>query len=441
VNASLSLMITALISVALTGCTDVKFSSEEPVSEPVAGLGTPAIDEIQVVPVPSPTPAGAAATIKTLKTLQPALAVRGISCLLCHASVQANLITDFGYGNEFYLGGASGHFDQDQNWYNNLASTWQVAKEIKGTVFIPDVVVTADAESLVTGTTVTTASMKLADLMVTPYKPNWNFDGNNSIQEMAINIHPADPTAPRVTAKSKIVIRAPSSDEIASLAPTLFANSDKVGFQRVGSADPIELLIKDTGNGPFVMNDETKPLNCDDGDIVVKGTLYLRGLKVNASKGCRLYVNGSVFIEDAITYLGTTSDSSLQITSSRAIVMGINVSRLKNRLIGDSRGLQLSGSVPYSTLAADVMQDASTVGSLRDAQDDYGGTRASIDYTALLLNAPIVHSRYLGLVKGTIVAEAALFALGQFHFEFDPIFASSSVLPLLTKPILQTEAP
>lgn len=39
-----------------------------------------------------------------LSDFEPALAVRGMGCIQCHANIKSNIVTDFGYGNDYYFG-------------------------------------------------------------------------------------------------------------------------------------------------------------------------------------------------------------------------------------------------------------------------------------------------------------------------------------------------
>jgi hypothetical protein len=55
----------------------------------------------------------------------------------------------------------------------------------------------------------------------------------------------------------------------------------------------------------------------------------------------------------------------------------------------------------------------------------------TIGFSRLLLNAPIINSRYKGNFKGLVIAEFALFWQGKTGFEFDPIFKKVPVLPML----------
>jgi hypothetical protein len=38
-----------------------------------------------------------------IQSLKPALAIRGMGCIQCHAKVDSNIITDFGYGSAYYF--------------------------------------------------------------------------------------------------------------------------------------------------------------------------------------------------------------------------------------------------------------------------------------------------------------------------------------------------
>ena len=369
-------------------------------------------------------------TVETLKTIQPTLAVRGMACLVCHADIRSNVVTDFGYGNSWYMGGNTDF--EGVGWFNNYVDTWQTATKIKGTVYVPDAPVTAKAMKVIGEETAT--PIKIVDYMNTPYKMTRNWDGRtNDTAPMTEKIE-APAGGQKVAAVSQIVIRAPSEDELNALAPDV----TDVGFKRIGGRAAVDFEIVDNGNGQFVKNKEAGVLDCENSDVFVKGSLYLRGLQVNASKGCRLYVTGSVFIEDAITYVGAGEKQNLQITSARGIFLGLSYPRIEARVKTDARGLQISGPVPYATMMENILADARKIGTLKDAEDNYN-PRKTIDFSGILLNAPVIHSRYFGNVKGTIIAEAAIFAISKFHFEFDPVFTEVTVLPKLTSEILVTK--
>lgn len=409
-----------LIAVCLiaVGCSEVKFES----NSSYLASGNPDPNNPVII---------------TLRTLQPALAVRGISCLMCHADVRATIITDFGHGNSWYMGGDNS-WDNSQSWFNNLASTWQTAVQIKGSLVVPNAEVTRAAQNILGAAYLNRPLIKLDQFLNTTYQVNWNYTGESAINVSAVTLKvQPEPGNEKVIVKNEIIIRAPTESEILDLAPSLRDSSETSGAVRRTSQGPL-LLVQTLGldGQNYTTNLADVTLECANTDIIVKGTLFLKDLKVNASKGCRFYVSGSVFIEGPVTYVGDGPDQNLQISSANAISMGISVSRLNRRLIEDSRGLQISGEKPYSLRAAQTMSEASNVRVMKDAEDNYQGGRASFDYQGLLLNAPLVHSRYLGQIHGTIIAEAALFALSQFHFDFDSVFTRVNVLPLLVNPVL-----
>ncbi|NJL24185.1 MAG: hypothetical protein HC902_02715, partial [Calothrix sp. SM1_5_4] len=74
---------------------------------------------------------------------------------------------------------------------------------------------------------------------------------------------------------------------------------------------------------------------------------------------------------------------------------------------------------------------ASGEGTLYDASCLPEGR--AVSYERILLNAPMVYSRYSGDVRGTVIAEFALMSIGNFKFSFDSVFNSVNVLPYLTR--------
>lgn len=378
-------------------------------------------------------------TAQAIRSIKPTLAVRGISCLMCHADIRSNVVTDFGYGTPQFLGGTGRQFE-GESWFNNYVQSWQTALNVNGTVYVPNAKVTPEARAVL-GTSWTSSELPtVVQLMNTAYNSTNNWDGNaeqaRSPMTMKIKPDAGDP----VVALNKITIRSPTEAEIQALAPALFLSAGESGYARVNSSAPVQLktVVGQSGQ-KYLMNDESTTLECAEADIVVKGTLYLRGLKVNASKGCRLYVSGSVFIEDGITYVGGGEKQNLQITSANAISMGVAKDFLNQR-IADRRYLEFYGSRTYADRTTQLRLEHNNVGVLKDAGLDYGaGVRASFDYNGLLLNAPIVWSRYLGQVHGTIIAEVALFSLSNFHFQYDSVFGDVNVLPLIRQPLLEVK--
>lgn len=74
------------------------------------------------------------------------------------------------------------------------------------------------------------------------------------------------------------------------------------------------------------------------------------------------------------------------------------------------------------------------------SENAFKATRKVVNLEHIVLNAPQIHSRYLGKIKGLIIAEYALFAVGNFQFEHDAAtFSTVPILPLIYPKILQVE--
>jgi hypothetical protein len=207
--------------------------------------------------------------------------------------------------------------------------------------------------------------------------------------------------------------------------------------------------------------------------------------------GCRIYTRNTVFLQGDVIYAPENGPAqNLQISSARAIFVGlrdIELRMLPEHSVGIRAGPSREGE---QTFNAKLIEDRDKIGNLikedtgpfkigscngqRAAtfrynngnvewrylssrqlvstseiatchiEGDWAGraadglaARASHNYTGIVLNAPRVHGRYLGQFKGLVIAEDALFAVDKFKFEFDPIFSSTKVLPLLQGRILR----
>jgi hypothetical protein len=76
-----------------------------------------------------------------------------------------------------------------------------------------------------------------------------------------------------------------------------------------------------------------------------------------------------------------------------------------------------------------ILAEVFKMGPLLDAACEPQGREVAFE--RILLNAPIIHSRYKGDVSGTLIAEQAAMSLGNFKFSYDSIFSKVPVLPFL----------
>jgi hypothetical protein len=362
----------------------------------------------------------------SVRLIRPALAVRATGCIMCHAQVRANVVTDFGYGGDgqgtdYYFGGGS-LAPYSGAIYGDHSENWQTAK-VWGNVIVPRVMGVPGS-----------ATISLADyLRATVTSPE------------------AGVPAPTVMEKSAVHIGVPSSAKILAAAGGFAAAQPLYKYiphsAASGALEGLEVVAGPGGS--YLRNTAGTELRCY-GDLVVKGVLFLQGAQLRTDNaGCRIYSTHTVFIQGGITHLGAAETRNLQITSARGIYLGFGRG---SGLRDSGRGLNADNSLVnrlqgiftrtgYYTREQgktvqqkndDVVADSALLGdALIDASNLPGGR--AVELERLFLNAPRVESRYLGNFKGVVVAEMAMFSLGNFVFEFDDVFTKVPVLPLVSE--------
>lgn len=396
--------------------------------------------------------------------------MRGVSCLSCHANIQANVISDFGNGNPYFM---------TQDYYQ--AEALQGLSEISGNLVVPATTVapsiSGNSHYSSIGVTSSTSLLQFLENSEIP-------EANPAYDFSYWGLTPPATLAPNAKVQDKteegpyVYIGAPTAEEIRDLAPNPSEAAPWVQVVSATSSSTLSELGLVAMSG-YYMNDPTSAsVNCAGMDVVIDGTLLLNSATVNAGKGgCRLYVTGSVFIQGPIDYLNDGSDptQNLQITSAESVLMGIgndgtsyeggknnrmnsygtsnaqpilnssgqSYTSLQVRVLakGDGRPPVMRGDfTAWSTAVyaeglnmGGMLHDASVGANSSSPKSASGQPRLSYTYKNLLLNAPVVQSRYLGLMQGVIVSEVAQFSLGEFSFAYDPVFTRPdvSILPAL----------
>lgn len=418
----------------------------------------------------------------TIRNLKPALAVRGMGCLNCHANIQGNVVSDFGYGNSFYMEQENSKFSQGskiftQSFYSPFSM--QSIEQLSGALIVPQAGV---PQSLARS-----SNQQLTDFLSDSSMPNY-FNQNNGTGSWYtyFNLGTAPSTLSLdqavshslLTGAQNVYIGAPSVSQILAIAPNPMAVAPwvQVSANEPGAGSSISGLTTASGSsGSYITNSGT--IQCSGLDVVINGTLLLNHATFLAeSGGCKLYVTGSVFIEGPIQYDSSAAkedpSQNLQISSATSIIMGVGLNGnaytsgtpgqmnsqdkgpnpLHIRLIDDARNPLFriaQNPSDYSNWANSVYAEANNVGAnliqdasiipailpsgVQTATANSGQIRLSIQFQHLLLNAPVVHSRYLGALSGVIVSELADMALGQFNFSYDSVFSNAqvSILPAL----------
>ena len=400
-----------------------------------------------------------------LDVLKPALAVRATGCVMCHSNVDANVVTDFGFGGDgaghdyFFAkdlaaGGwnASGspafYGDRDATAADGTGSWGTVNLSSTSTVFVPSVAIPAGAGSPGALFGVSNLADYLRNRLASAYRVLVAADLKNGTTP------PSGPAAVREI--SSVYIGAPTAARLRAAFNASGAAGQQLYYPDGASAYPLSGLSLPL-NAYFTNSGR---LACE-GDLFLDGPLLLSDLKLATRTGCRIYATGSVTITGPVTYLNSDASASLQIVSSRAILLGLGGTMINGSVCeqsgwyregvltvnkGRAPGMYASSLLARLSVAGAVMlrsgdSPAAVNGQIAsenallppqlDASCQPGGR--AVSYARLLLNAPIVHSRYTGAFDGTIIAEYALMGLGgRFTFSFDPVFSSVPVLPFLS---------
>ncbi len=395
-----------------------------------------------------------------LNTIQPALAVRGMSCVTCHSKVSSNIIVDYGFGNTWFFDASSNDsFYLDRAGGDQGVATLSLLNNSK--IIVPAAPVPASALSRFN---FTTAVSSLSDFIKARFAQG-NINSSAQVVEvpsLKINI----PTKARILA----AFNNPSSNQV---------------YIPDNQASPaLSGITYDSVNQVFKISN----LVCD-GDLYLGLPVVFADATVHSDVGCRIYSTGNIFITTPIVSVpyttgGTTYNT--QILSTQSIWLGTG--RLiknnafcetsggsptgwyysNNRACGDNpsanvdttncdtltmRNYQMlirntfSRAYPDEASLTALMGnpvshnpngqvliergqvEASLGASLYDAACSAGG-RAT-DVNRLMLVAPYVNNRFTGEFSGSTIAESALMALGDFTYVFDPVFAKVSILPML----------
>lgn len=378
----------------------------------------------------------------TLRGLEPALAVRGMGCISCHAQVTSNILTDFGHGDNYFfstaprltnINGFSGSVYGD-----HIKSMNSMVLPGDKSVSVPRAQIPGhlrDAAGVDPAST--TPAATLAEYIRSRFSLSLT----------------AGTKQTRVVEKETLYIGAPTEADITSSFQ--MRASDRFLYFKDSDTSASYSGLSDRGN--FFHN--MGVLKCE-GDLALRGPLLLDNVVVESKTGCRLYVIGSVFIYGPITYSNKQADSSLQITSTKSISLGLGSAKRGDAFCSPSDPHALDPAqhgtssltnryVTFWTVpgylirqSADPVQFGRTVVAEAELIQSKMGVlydatcrpeTQAVSYDRLLLNAPMVQSRYKGNFSGTVIAEISLMSLGQFKFSFDTVFNRVPVLPFLKK--------
>lgn len=367
---------------------------------------------------------------------EPALAVRGAACITCHAKIHSAFITDFGYGDPFFFGNASGGIKVgpfNGNIYGDFIAeqgkTGWLTAEMYKEIIVPHAPLSIKPKDAA-GSGLDNQSSYLDALQAASLK-----EYLQALESRKTNPAP-------VIEKDRIFIGAPDTATLEKrfgLTPGETVDFKYIKNDQRDSPEIEGIELSESGN--YYTN--TSDVVCD-GDLFVRGILFLNKPSIWTNTGCRIYTAGPIFLQNTVTFNSMSSGAdrtNLQLVSTEAVFMGVGRKKCDPNAEGDplsSRLLLTPALTSIVTRSADRdgirpeefaqnLYDKATLIPLEDSSchDE------SISFSRILINAPIVHSRYNGKFRGLVIAEFALFWQGKSSYEFDPVFKEVPVLPLL----------
>lgn len=371
----------------------------------------------------------------TVIEYEPAVALRASGCLTCHAEIASNYITDFGYGSSYFfanpankneVGMFNGHIYGDFIAEPGKSS-WLTA-EFKKNIIVPHAPIDFDLVKAA-GNTLTDKSSYQEALKA------------GSLAEYLRALESKKDKPAPVIEKNKVFIGAPDRETLKSRFD--IKSGDHVDFKYIKNdpASPEVKGIELCEDGKYYTN--KGEIVCD-GDLFVRGMLFLSEPAIVTKAGCRIYATGPVLLQKEITFKNSKNPgdkSNLQLVSSEAIFLGVGREKQDTTPKTDPMALRLlmtparPSIFTRSTYRNNIipqkftqdLYDKTALVPLEDSSyhDD------TIGFSKLLLNAPVINSRYKGRFKGLVIAEYALFWQGSSSFEFDPVFKEVPVLPVL----------
>jgi hypothetical protein len=367
---------------------------------------------------------------------EPAVAVRGSGCLTCHAEINSNYITDFGYGSPYFFANLSeknrvgffnGHIYGD--FIADPGKTGWLTAEFKKEIIVPVAPVDFNLEK-VAGNTLADKKYYTEALKASSLAGYLRALENKK-----------DKPAP-IVEKTKIFIGAPDVETLESGFGIKHGDNSGIKYIKNDPVKSPEIKGIESGTDRKYYSN-TGEITCD-GDLFIDGMLFIDKPVIDTISGCRIYVTGPVFLQKEITYKksGTKNDkSNLQIVSTEAIFLGVGREKCRDNSKTDPMALRLikTPALPSLFTRSAFMKNISPQKQMQALYDktalvpleDSSCHDSAIGFSRLLLNAPVIHSRYSGRFKGLVIAEFALFWQGKTRFEFDPLFKEVPILPML----------
>ncbi len=284
------------------------------------------------VVTPAPT---AASTAEVKPSVQPpefrfsapALALKRPSCILCHASVVGDVVTDFNIDTNPITPRT------DFTLSDSFRPISYNSSNIDGNLIVPAAPITGNY--LAEYQKLTPALPNPLPIKLGLTMPFWSEAGSQLAVPFPTTGANRDKTKPGVNdiiEKANLKVTPPTEAEIANLGnlstkKVVIESQGQQVFAMDSTSAISGLSFVQGDSAPFVKNTVGTALSCN-GDILITSSLVLDGAEFKtAGKDCRIYVGGTIFIKDSLIVSDGSDAGMLQLASGRAILSGLKYGR------------------------------------------------------------------------------------------------------------------
>lgn len=369
-------------------------------------------------------------------------AVRDLGCAMCHASVSSDIITDMMAGSDPYT-----EHQALESWMQNYdtpktpeTTVKPFVQKIDGTVFIPKSTIRHDGATGQTHSASTTGAngrcvskLKFDDKVAT--NSATPIDILTTMQQCADSYITWGPDSRHFEAIDRVEIDPPTSaDAIRELSLKNPQTQTRGGITYLSSFHTKSRSTEDrfpaTQSGFQVQNNRieiTGDVSCEGG-LLLEQPVYIHDATITTSEGCRIHSTQSIFIQNSVTVKRQSTaqpedNAALMLLSPTFIGLHASMGTIRARNDHDTIKHRVYRAGKASDLLSRIVDDH-TAAAIPEFVD--GG---KIDYSRIVLVAPIVHSRSKGNFSGAIVAEQFIGAIGTLTFQFDPVLKKAPFFP------------
>ena len=330
-------------------------------------------------------------------------AVRNVSCALCHARIESNVISDFGIG--------SGAESETQALIQMNYSAQDGQPYISGDFIVPRSSISTLASDVANG-----ESNCSKDIYFSAGQPHGTVDLGKSLRKCSLPYMTWGPNSNKFVEKSVVKVTPPSNpDQIRAIADRSLLATQGYALTPGSTISPIQGHV---GQGYTVAGD----VSCD-GAVVFDTPVVIRDARITTATSCRIYSSRSIFVSGELTILGPQDRANIQLLSPVYVGLEISTSDTAGRLTHSANSFFKFSRGSGAEVNALIAADATLV-----AGNNFTST-GTASYRKIAISAPVVYSRTSGGFSGVIVAEQFIGKIDALSFNFDPVFANSALSP------------